>query len=315
MRVQAATQDKRNIRRRSLVMLFVYLIAIATAATVCAQRPKTPADEEKLKPRRVSLKTKDGLTLNAFYFPSDKGKDALTVMLVHEWKGKGASPYGKFVLALREAGCAVLAPDYRGHGGSAEYTNQRGEKDRFDLGQMGRRDVENVIKYDLEKAKAFLKEENNEENLNLNALVMVGIGEGCVLAGNWAQRDWQFPSVGRMKQGQDVKALVYISPKKQIKGVGIDPTLTDPNLIRLPMMIVAGEATAAEANRIGKRVKAVKTRMGKGTPSGFDMKLVSTKLTGPSLVNDVSGVIPAIRDFIKKNVVISNDENPWIERD
>ncbi len=43
--------------------------------------------------------------------------------------------------------------------------------------------------------------------------------------------------------------------------------------------------------------------------------MVDTPLSGPSLVNDVSAVIPAIAKFVKSHVVISEDENPWIERD
>jgi pimeloyl-ACP methyl ester carboxylesterase len=347
MRTLAATKALPGVsQRHRLLLLFLYIAAVLTAATASAQKPNPAADpkpvpaanpkpappptpkpkpatapktdpaaDDKLKPRRVPLKTKDGIALNAFYFPTNKEKDAITVILIHEWDGKGASPYGKFVIALRDAGCAVLAPDYRGHGGSAEYTNARGETEKFNLDQMGRRDVENVLNFDLETCKGFLKEENNAGQLNLNALVLVGIGEGCVLAGHWAQRDWAFPSVGRMKQGQDVKALIYVSPKKQIKGISIDPTLTNPQLLALPMMIVAGEAEAEEAERVSKRVKVAKTKMGKGTPSGFDMKLLPTKLSGPSLVNDVAGVSTAITDFIKKEVIISEDENPWIERD
>ncbi|MFK8113874.1 MAG: alpha/beta hydrolase [Rubripirellula sp.] len=313
MRALAATKEQRDVlTRHRVLMVLVYAAAVLCAATVSAQRK--PAQDEKLKPRRVTLKTKDGLSLNAFYFPTDKGKEAITVLLVHEWNGKGASPYGKFVIALRDAGCAVLAPDYRGHGGSAEFTNARGKKDKFNISQMSRRDVENVINFDLERAKAFLKEENDKENLNLNALVMIGIGEGCVMAANWAQRDWSFPNVGRMKQGQDVKALIYISPEKQIKGIPIAPALNNPQLLNLPTMIVAGETKMAEAKRIGKPIEAVKIRMGRGTAVGYSLKLVKTKLSGPSLVNDVSGVIPAITDFIKEHVKISDDENPWIER-
>ena len=69
------------------------------------------------------------------------------------------------------------------------------------------------------------------------------------MASHWAARDWSFPSVGRMKQGQDVKALVMISPEKQIKGVAIDPVLKDPNLLNLPILIVRGKTkSASEGN-------------------------------------------------------------------
>lgn len=321
MQALAATrQNNETLKRQRIRAVLVYLVMILVtgfmmAATASAQRPKK-ADDPKLKPRRVTLKAKDGVQLNAFFFPSDKGKEAISVLLVHEWKGQ-ASPYGPLVVALRDAGCAVLVPDYRGHGGSKNYVNARGKEDTFNIAQMSRNDVESIIGFDLEKAKAFLKEENNKENLNLNALVVIGVREGCVMAAHWAQRDWGFPSVGRMKQGQDVKCLVFISPEKQIKGIGIDPTLNNMNLLQLPMMIVAGESSpeAAEAQRVGKRVEAVKKRMGRGEASGFELLMVDTPLSGPSLVNDVSVVTPAIVKFVKSNVVISNDENPWIKRD
>ncbi|MGI9474279.1 MAG: alpha/beta hydrolase [Rubripirellula sp.] len=311
MQVLAATSNgKELINRRRVLMVWVYLAAIVIATTAMGQK-----DDPKLKPRPVTLKTKDGLDLNAYYFPSDKGKEARTVLLVHEWQGQ-SSPYVKLVIALRDAGCAVLAVDYRGHGKSKHYTNARGEKDQFNIAQMSKRDVENIIAFDLEKAKGFLKKENNEGNLNLNALVVVGVGEGCVMAARWAQRDWSFPSVGRMKQGQDVKAMVFISPEKQIKGTGIDPTLTNQALLQLPIMIVAGSDSpeASEAKRIGKRIESMKKRMGRGQASGFDLKLLDTALSGPSLVNDFSVVIPAITNFVKSEVVISDEVNPWIER-
>ena len=312
MQALAATRDEESRSQRTQwIMIVVYLLATAIAGTVVAQE-----DEAKPKPRKVSLKTKDGIELRAFYFPSDRGKEAVTVLLVHEWQGQ-ASPYSKLVLALREAGCAVLVPDYRGHGGSRDYVNARGQDDQFNIAQMNKRDIENIISFDLEKAKAFLKDENNEERLNLNALVVIGIREGCVLGAQWTQRDWSFPSVGSMKQGQDVKALVFISPRKQLKGIGIDPVISQPTIVNLPIMIVAGAASpdASEARRLAKRIEGYKTRIGRGEASGFELKFLKTNLSGPSLVNEVSSVIPAVVKFIKNNVKISDDTNEWVKRD
>jgi pimeloyl-ACP methyl ester carboxylesterase len=315
MRALAATRSLTDEQqRRRWVAVIVYLMAAVVATTVSAQRPKTDQDDD-LKVRIIELKTKDGVELRAFYKPSDKGKEAIPVLLVHEWQGQ-ASPYGKLVDALSKSGCAVLAPDLRGHGGSKEFTNPRGEKESFNLKRMSKRDVENIVRLDLESAKAFLKKENNEEKLNLNALVVIGVGEGCVMAAHWAQRDWSFRSVGRMKQGQDVKCLVFISPEKQVKGIGIDPTLANPHLLRLPIMMVVGAKSpeASEAERIAKRIESIKKRQGRGTLSGFDLQMPNTGLSGPSLVTKVSGVVPAITKFITSEVKISDDENPWIER-
>lgn len=252
----------------------------------------------------------------AFFFPSDKGKDAIPVLLIHEWQGQ-ASPYAKLVVALRDAGCAVLVPDYRGHGGSREYTDNTGKKKEFNIATMSNKDVENIIAFDMEEAKQFLKKENDEGNLNLNALVVIGVREGCVMVVHWAMRDWHFPSVGRMKQGQDVKAIVMISPEKLLKGVAIDQPLRDAAITALPIMIVAGEGSpeAVEADRLGKRIESAKKRIGRGEALGYEFQLVDAKLSGPALVNESDKVIPAITAFIKSNVKISDEENPWIERD
>src|SRR6056297_365582 len=95
---------------------------LGVASTATAQgKPASQREDPELQPRAVTLTTADRLRLRAFYFPSDKGKQAIPVMLVHEWGGQG-SPYNQLVRSLRDAGCAVLVPEYRGHGGSREQT-------------------------------------------------------------------------------------------------------------------------------------------------------------------------------------------------
>ena len=276
---------------------------------------KGAAGEKEAKMEPVTLQTKDNVQLRAFYFPSDKGKDAVPVMIVHEWQGQ-ASPYARLALALQEAGFAVLIPEYRGHGGSREYTNRRGQTQTFNVANMTRNDVEAIIMRDLESAKGFLKEKNNAGELNLNALVVIGVREGGIFATNWASRDWRFPSIGRIKQGQDVKALVLVSPEDTINGVGIDPVLRDPNILRLPIMIVAGAGSeeASTAQQIGKRIEAMKRRAGRGETTGFQLDLPSTNLSGQALVNDLKPIIPSIISFIRANVPVGANQNPWIER-
>ena len=294
--------------------------AVMACLTTLCLTPALSAQEvdPKKQYRTVELRTKDGLKLRAFYFPSDKGKLAKTVLLVHEWRGQ-ASPYRKLVDALQKSGCAVLVPDYRGHGGSRTQTNNKGQNEELDAAQMSKRDIEFIIKSDLEKAKEFLKDENNKENLNLNALIVVGIGEGCVMAAHWAQRDWSFPTVGRLKRGQDVKGLVFISPAKQIKGVPIDPVLSNRSvLLQLPIMIVSGaeSANAEDAERIAKRVEAAKKKLQRDTTvKGFEFKRYKTGLSGASLVVDIPAVIPAITKFIETEIKVSERRNPWVARE
>lgn len=290
------------------------ILALGCVGTAEAQSRKK-VEDPALQPRREILRTKDNVKINAFYFPSAEGKEAVPIIVVHEWKGQ-AGPYMKLFLALRKAGFAVVALEYRGHGQSKTFTNARGEEEDYNLAVMGRRDVEAIVRFDIEEVKQFLKEENNAGRLNLNALTMIGIGEGAIMAGYWSVRDWKIPSVGRMKQGQDVKALVYVSPEKNAYGMAMATPMGDPNLLRLPTMIVAGKASpqGREASKLGSRLEGMKKRLNKGKVSGYELLLANTNLSGPALINEDSTVIPKIVSFLKSNVSGSDDQNPWIDR-
>ncbi|MGB7346002.1 MAG: alpha/beta fold hydrolase [Pirellulaceae bacterium] len=324
MKPNATTQTIKQSTQRPVLYLGVFyvciiaVVAILLASPALSQDRKKTKEDPKLKPQSIVLKTDDGLALRAFYFPSNKGKEALSVLLVHEWQGQ-ASPYGPLVVALRDAGCAVIVPDYRGHGGSKEYTDQRGEKQSFNIAQMGKRDVQNIILYDLEEAKRFLKKKNDEEELNLNALVVIGVREGCVLATHWAQRDWSFAPVGAKKRGQDVKALVLISPKKVLKGIALDATLSNPAILSLPIQLVAGQGSPeeSEADRIHKRLESIRKRMNQGTVEGLKLTISKASFSGPQLVTNTPDVNPSIVKFITENVIIdeNQDLNPWIKRE
>lgn len=295
---------------------FFGLLVLATAVMGHAQsRPAAKKEDPALKPRVVTLTTRDGLKLRAQYFPSDKGKAAIPVMLVHEWGGQG-SPYVRLATSLRDAGCAVLITDYRGHGGSREQMDVRGNPVSLDPGAMRRLDAMAVINSDLEAAKSFLKDENDQGKLNLNALAVIGVREGALLAAHWTVADWRFPSLGAKKQGQDVKVLILVSPEKNFKGIAIDPTLRDISLIQLPTMIVAGSDSreASEAERIARQIESMKRRLLRGEAPRFVLLMPSTNLNGARLINDSREVIPAIVRFVTNEIKVSAEWNPWIER-
>ncbi len=319
MKALATTQTKQiGMTRCPATVALIYLCAVAVAMVLMAANASGQAAKksELPKPRPLELKTKDGLRLRAFYFPSNKQKEAIPVILVHEWQGQ-ASPYHPLFIELHKVGCAVLAVEYRGHGGSRVYIDNKGNEQEFNTATMSKADVVNIITKDLEAAKDFLKKENNDGKLNLNALVMVGVREGCVIAANWAARDWSFAPVGALKRGQDVKALVLISPKKLVKGVTIDPVLVNPAILMLPIMVVSGSQSsdAGDADRIIKRIEVFKKRIGRGEAQGLEVQMLKTPLSGPALVREQPKVIEEIKDFITGQVKISDDENPWVARE
>jgi pimeloyl-ACP methyl ester carboxylesterase len=268
-----------------------------------------------MKMESLELVTKDNVTLRAFYFASDKGKEAVPVIIVHEWQGQ-ASPYGNLAKSLWEAGCAIIVPELRGHGGSRSY-QVAGRQMEFDTARMSKSDVGNMITGDMEAVKKYLREENNANRLNLNALTLIGVGGGAVIAAQWAVGDLNFPSVGSMKQGQDVKALALVSPEKILRGVSLDETLQDRYLWQLPFTVIVGRGSPqfSDADRFYKRLETMKKRAGKGTTTGLQMHALPTSLTGPALVNEAPGVIEKLTSFVKAEVVDKASKIPWVLRE
>lgn len=262
----------------------------------------------------LELVTKDNVKLRAYYFPSDKGKEAIPVIVMHEWQGQ-AGPYAPMVNALWDAGCAVIVPEFRGHGGSREQ-EFGGRSREFNVNRMGKADVLNILTGDLEAVKKFLAEENNAEKLNLNALTLIGVREGAVLAAHWAVRDLNFPSVGSIKQGQDVKAMVLVSPERTLKGFHLDETLSDRSLRQLPFLIVVGQSSrqADDTERFHKRLENLKKRAGRGAAAGLQYEPIATSLDGHALINDAPDVIDKIESFVVEVMVNNSSKFPWIER-
>ncbi len=264
--------------------------------------------------RTLELTTKDGMQIRAFYFPSAKGKEAIPVVLMHEWQGQ-ASPYQGLVSALWDLGCAVIVPEFRGHGGSRTQAGGR----ELDVSRMGKGDVMAMITGDLEAVKKFLVVENNEQRLNLNALTLIGIREGAILASHWAVADLNFPSLGTVKQGQDVKAMVLISPTKgirRIRGISLDETLNDRLFVQLPFLIIVGDSSsqAADTDRFSQKLESLKKRATRGEPDNIQYERLNTPLDGPALVNDVPGVIDRVRDFVEQRMVARSGAFPWTDR-
>lgn len=262
----------------------------------------------------LELVTKDQVKLRAFYFPSDKGKEAIPVILIHEWQGQ-AGPYSPLVKSLWESGCAVIVPELRGHGASKEQT-LGGRTRELDAARMGKTDVQAMITGDLEEVKRFLVEENNDEKLNLNALTLIGVREGAILAAHWAIRDLNFPSIGAIKQGQDVKSLILISPERLLKGITLDETLNNNRLVSLPFLIVVGQASrqASDTERFHRRLESTKRRMGRGQVQGLQYEVINTSLDGHALLNDAPGVIPKVRSYVVNEMVKNSSKFPWVER-
>ena len=186
-------------------LLFTWLL-VCLAPNVGAVEP----EPKPVPAQTLSLKTHEGLAVATTYYPSRLGKHAVPVVLLHAAGGRRTDLKG-LALTLQRAGHAVIVPDLRGHGDTAGLVP--GVRPA-DLAAMSGKDGE------MEAIKSFLFAANDAGELNVERLCVVGVEMGASVALNWAALDWSWPVLNTGKQGQDVKALVLVSPEWSYKGRG-----------------------------------------------------------------------------------------------
>jgi alpha-beta hydrolase superfamily lysophospholipase len=274
------------------------------------------------EPQAVELDTDDGVLITATYFPSAVGKNAPAVILMHGYGEKQSvfwpSQTGKdLAFALQDAGYAVLTFDFRGHGRSVQLARgaeQKGKEVRLNFKDMKNPQHFEGMLHDIEAAKRFLVRKNNDAELNIARLGVVGCEMGASLALKWSFHDWQFPPLFTGKQGQDVQALVLISPSYNFKGVQIRNELAELQRT-LPIQIVAGKKETKAFGEAEKMHQAgVKLRP---TDTKSQLTAANTKMQGGSLLNPELELEPDLNRAIVKFLDATLKTNPskWETRE
>lgn len=231
------------------VGLFALVFALCVSSAPCFAQAKADP-EEPPKPRIETFSTQDGVNLKGTYYPGLLGKDTVPIVLLHMWGGSRAD-WREIPEQLQKQGHAVLNLDLRGHG---ESTTVVGAVAQLDYKKMPPKHYVRMYEDDMESVKTWLLTENNAGKVNIEKLCVIGAEMGAVVAVNWAARDWSWPELPGGKQGQDVKALVLISPEWNFKGITINQSINSPALLKIISMdIVVGEKDA-EAMSAAKRL-------------------------------------------------------------
>jgi len=284
--------------------LCVALAAALVLPSWSAPAMSAPARRTKRVPpaEEVNLWTDDGLQLKATFFPGTKGKESVPVILLHMWKGNRAE-YRHLAPYLQSKGHAVLVPDLRGHGGSA------GPKpERISLPVLV-----GMVTGDMETLKRFLMRKNNAAELNINKLCIVGAEMGAAVALDYARLDWSWPPLASGKQGQDVKAIVLISPQASFRGLNVKQALAHPairSLVSVMIMVGKRDARAVrEAQRLHKmfaRYRPDQSPSQKNLFYGeFDTNAKGTQMLGKT-------TIAYIEAFIQRRA--ASQPYPWEDR-
>lgn len=205
------------VRLAALACLAVALLAGSTSAFGQA-KPKEVEEKDKVPdPENITVETKDNVRIKATYYASKLKKKAIPVIMLHGWEGNRGE-WHALASHLQTRGFAVICPDLRGHGQSLTYKLANGDTEEFDLEKMKGADIEKMV-LDVEAVKKFLLEKNNAGELNIEALCVVGAHVGGTIGMMWSALDWNAPRLPTIKQGQDVKALVLLSPVESFRGV------------------------------------------------------------------------------------------------
>lgn len=303
---------KSSVRRYFGVLALALSSVAAVPAAAQPARPKAP------EPVEVTLPTKDGVQLRATYYASSAGRQAVPVVMLHDFNETRAvfdplaralqsPPLPENPAAPQIASRAVLTVDLRGHGGSKTAQAVNGATQELESNRFQQQDFRAMVDLDMEAVRSFLVQENDAGKLNLNALGLVGSGMGANVATIWAAKDWATPPLPVRKQGQDVKALVLLSPRWNFNGLLLrDPLRFPPIQRQLSVMIAYG----AEDKAVTKDCENIINIFSKHHPEppadrvqqlkDFFVYAPETNLQGTKLLtSDAFGIGPKIVSFLE----------------
>lgn len=317
-----------------LQIALAVLLALVLPVLTVGQEKKDEDEKPKLPdPKDVSFETRDRVVIKGTYFePLEPSKSTVPIILLHGWEGnrRDYDALGRYLQERLHH--AVLSIDLRGHGGSTRQRVPAAAQDMvIDRKRMNANDFR-AMGLDVLAAKKFLVGKHKEGKLNIEMLALVGADMGAIVALNYAAYDWSRPRVAAriFKSGQDVKALVLLSPPRSFKGMTYDAALAQPIVRgRLSTMIIVGENdrdASNDAKRLYKSLEnnhvrmprditddAAKTAWKEENKDLFLMPL-DTALQGTDLFKGQSKAQQMIAKFIELRLTNKADDIPWFER-
>ena len=210
---------------RCIVAGQAFLVATWAVAPAVFAQATSPGDDR-------TVTTADGWDIKITYFESPADEESPVVILLPGAEGLEESRTRKvwegMARALQKQGYAVVTADLRKHGDSAPSTDGADPR----LIRLGPIDHVLMATQDLEAIKAFLVTEHQRKKLNSRKLGIVAAGSSCMVAAAFAANDWlkkPWPDAPTFSQrtpkGQDVRAIMMLSPKSPVKGLNTTATI------------------------------------------------------------------------------------------
>ena len=314
-------------RRPILALVAACLVGLLPGA---GQSLAQSGNQRVPPPTEVSLTTKDGVRLKITYYPSNAGQDAVPVVMLHDF-GETRAVFNPLATALQNPRTpqgpgpkmvprAVITVDLRGHGESKNAVLPNGGAIELDATRFQTADYEAMVVQDMEAVRSFLVEQNDAGALNLNKLCVVGSGMGANVAILWAARDWATPPLAVRKQGQDVKALVLISPLWNFRGLLIRDAMKFPPIQRQISVYLAYGRADRKFAKDGDNIRKIFERFHLEPPpdqvqerKDFFVYEPDVTLQATKLLNSREFAMgPRIASFIEAR--LGSSAFPWLQR-
>ncbi len=295
---------------------FALMAFLSNSATWAADIPETET---------VEIDTRDGVILKGTYYPSMGGKNAPVVVMLAD-EGKSRAVFKSLAKSLQIppkkselASWAVLTVDLRAQGDSSRRRLPNGSTESLGRQKVTPALLEARVAMDMEAIRGFLVDENDAGRLNLNRFAVVGVGMGTSIATNAAAYDWSMRQLNTGKQGQDIKALVSISPAWKFKGLGVLNALRQPGVqSEVAVLMMYGEKhrqSKNDAERIAKQLEEARNEAepSKGKFPTIYKAAADSKLTGSALLKQSGDEgEELIARFLEQFVV--EPEYNWMKR-
>jgi len=317
--MQLCLTECRGLRMAAASLIAVGMLTASATAQVSSSR--------KAQSESKILTAADGWPIHVTYYTSRSGKEAPVAVLIAGAEGTEAKKsrtrrvWDETAKFLQRSGYAVVTVDLRKHGDSvapAEVTNAA-------LTKLGPQDYVLMASLDMEAVKAMLLEEHQAENLNVRKMGIVTAGSSSLVAAAFAVADWgkapypdaPTPLAGapdmRTPRGQDVRALMMLSPEANVRGIntlGIMGTLRN---LEVAVYIFASRNGRDEPRNAERLFKLVRLR-GEDFQEKRKITLVNEKASGEDFLEDsyTAQTNKLIKDFLDANV--KELEQPWQSR-
>lgn len=313
------SQLRLDRRHHSAVFCMIAALAFAVSAVSDSMVWGQTTPKKAAAVENMTVLTKDGASLHCTYFPSAAGRNAPVVIMLH---GKGGNrlawqaPVGKgpsLAQALQSNDFAVICLDLRLHGENIA----AGATGKSKTINVTPRDYQAMVTMDLEAVKKFIFDEHQKQTLNMNKLAIVAADFSASVAMLYTDLDWSkepyddAPVLAqRTPKGQDVRALVLLSPDTKVPGLNISNAATRIRTLQMPVMIGVGKKDNQDkqsAKRLSEQLMPKKEEKPHVIFHEYDSNARGTDLIGKNV--SVEGHVYVFLDeHVKKS------EGEWRDR-